>query len=103
MVAPPAREHGLGYLIATVVLGGLFQVVLGSLGIARLMRFVPRNVMVGFVNSLAILIFVAQVPELIDVPWPVYPSRSSASTNTAPPCTAGSPGSWPPATDEPPG
>jgi SulP family sulfate permease len=73
VVAPLAREHGLGYLIATVILGGLFQIVLGSLGVARLMRFVPRSVMVGFVNALAILIFMAQVPELIDVPWPVYP------------------------------
>ncbi|MGY6653685.1 SulP family inorganic anion transporter [Amycolatopsis sp. TRM77291] len=73
VVAPLAREHGLGYLIATVILGGLFQIVLGSLGVAKLMRFVPRSVMVGFVNALAILIFLAQVPELIDVPWPVYP------------------------------
>lgn len=73
VVAPLAREHGLDYLIATVILGGLFQIVLGSLGVARLMRFVPRSVMVGFVNALAILIFLAQVPELIDVPWPVYP------------------------------
>nr|WP_042187976.1 SulP family inorganic anion transporter [Kibdelosporangium sp. MJ126-NF4] len=73
VVAPLAREHGLNYLIAAVILGGLFQIVLGCLGVARLMRFVPRSVMVGFVNALAILIFMAQVPELIDVPWPVYP------------------------------
>ncbi|MGW7536941.1 SulP family inorganic anion transporter [Amycolatopsis sp. NPDC054798] len=73
VVAPLAREHGFGYLVATVVLGGLFQIVLGSLGVAKLMRFVPRSVMVGFVNALAILIFLAQVPELINVPWPVYP------------------------------
>ncbi|WP_235883366.1 SulP family inorganic anion transporter [Saccharopolyspora elongata] len=73
VVAPLAREHGLGYLVAAVILGGVFQIVLGSLGVARLMRFVPRSVMVGFVNSLAIAIFLAQVPELIDVPWQVYP------------------------------
>jgi SulP family sulfate permease len=73
VVATLTREHGLSYLIATVILGGLFQIVLGSLGVAKLMRFVPRSVMVGFVNALAILIFLAQVPELIDVPWPVYP------------------------------
>ncbi|WP_435826753.1 SulP family inorganic anion transporter [Nonomuraea dietziae] len=73
VVAPLVREHGLGYLIATVILGGLIQVVLGALGVAKLMRFVPRSVMVGFVNALAILIFMAQVPELIDVPWVVYP------------------------------
>lgn len=73
VVAPLVREHGLGYLIAVVILGGVFQIVLGALGIARLMRFVPRSVRVGFVNALAILIFMAQVPELIGVPWPVYP------------------------------
>ncbi len=73
VIAPISREYGLGYLVATVILGGLFQVVLGSLGVAKLMRFVPRSVMVGFVNALAILIFMAQVPELTDVPWAVYP------------------------------
>lgn len=73
VVAPLAREHGFGYLIATVILGGLIQIVLGALGVAKLMRFVPRSVMVGFVNSLAILIFMAQVPELVGVPWAVYP------------------------------
>jgi SulP family sulfate permease len=73
VVAPLAREHGFGYLIATVILGGLIQILLGALGVAKLMRFVPRSVMVGFVNALAILIFMAQVPELIDVSWIVYP------------------------------
>lgn len=73
VVAPLAREHGLSYLIAAVILGGLFQITLGALGVAKLMRFVPRSVMVGFVNALAILIFMAQVPELVDVPWMVYP------------------------------
>ncbi|WNV92157.1 SulP family inorganic anion transporter [Umezawaea sp. Da 62-37] len=73
VVAPLAREHGLGYLFAAVILGGLFQIALGALGVANLMRFVPRSVMVGFVNALAILIFTAQVPELVDVPWMVYP------------------------------
>ena len=73
VIAPVAREHGLDYFIATVILGGLFQVVLGLLGVAKLMRFIPRSVMVGFVNSLAILIFTAQLPNLIGVPWLVYP------------------------------
>ncbi|KAB2590569.1 SulP family inorganic anion transporter [Streptomyces arboris] len=73
VIAPLNREHGLGYLIAAVILAGLFQIALGALGVAKLMRFVPRSVMVGFVNSLAILIFMAQVPEMTDVPWPVYP------------------------------
>ncbi|WP_399894670.1 SulP family inorganic anion transporter [Streptomyces sp. BBFR51] len=73
VIAPLNREHGLGHLVAAVILAGVFQVVLGALGVAKLMRFVPRSVMVGFVNALAILIFMAQVPEMTDVPWPVYP------------------------------
>ncbi|MFJ2211854.1 SulP family inorganic anion transporter [Streptomyces sp. NPDC101062] len=73
VIAPLNREHGLGYLIAAVILAGVFQVALGALGVAKLMRFVPRSVMVGFVNSLAILIFMAQVPEMRNVPWAVYP------------------------------
>ncbi|GGS98016.1 sodium-independent anion transporter [Streptomyces tanashiensis] len=73
VIAPLNREHGLGYLVAAVILAGVFQVVLGALGVAKLMRFIPRSVMVGFVNSLAILIFMAQVPEMTDVPWSVYP------------------------------
>ncbi len=73
VIAPVVREHGLDFLIATVLLGGVIQVVLGLVGVARLMRFIPRSVMVGFVNALAILIFLAQVPHLVDVPWLVYP------------------------------
>ena len=73
VVAPLGREYGLDYLIAAVILGGIFQVVLGLVGVAKLMRFIPRSVMVGFVNALAILIFIAQVPHLIGVPWLVYP------------------------------
>ncbi|MBT2442805.1 SulP family inorganic anion transporter [Streptomyces sp. ISL-36] len=73
VIAPLNREHGLGYLIAAVILAGVFQVILGALGVAKLMRFIPRSVMVGFVNSLAILIFMAQVPEMRNVPWAVYP------------------------------
>lgn len=73
VIAPLNREHGLGYLVAAVILAGVFQVVLGALGVAKLMRFIPRSVMVGFVNSLAILIFMAQVPEMRNVPWAVYP------------------------------
>lgn len=73
VVAPVSREYGLDYLVATVLLGGLLQVVLGLAGVARLMRFIPRSVMVGFVNALAILIFLAQLPHLVDVPLAVYP------------------------------
>ncbi|MGA4973780.1 SulP family inorganic anion transporter [Streptomyces cinereoruber] len=73
VIAPLNREHGLSYLIAAVILAGVFQVVLGAVGVAKLMRFIPRSVMVGFVNALAVLIFMAQVPEMRDVPWAVYP------------------------------
>ena len=73
VIAPVAREYGLDYLIATVLLGGVFQILLGVSGVARLMRFVPRSVMVGFVNALAILILLAQVPHLVNVSWLVYP------------------------------
>lgn len=73
VVLPVVRDHGLDYLIATVLLAGVLQVALSLAGAAKLMRFVPRSVMVGFVNALAILIFTAQLPELIDVPAVVYP------------------------------
>jgi SulP family sulfate permease len=73
VIAPVAREYGMDYFIATVILGGIFQLILGVLGVAKLMRFIPRSVMVGFVNALAILIFIAQLPHLIGVPWLVYP------------------------------
>ncbi|MEU4570591.1 SulP family inorganic anion transporter [Micromonospora sp. NPDC023956] len=73
VVAPLAKKHGLDHLVAAVILGGLFQIVLAALGVAKLMRFVPRSVMVGFVNALAILVFAAQIPHLIGVPWLVYP------------------------------
>jgi SulP family sulfate permease len=78
VVAPLVRDHGLDHLIAAVILGGLIQVALGLLGVARLMRFVPRSVMVGFVNALAILIFTAQLPYLVDVPALVYPLVAAA-------------------------
>ena len=73
VIAPVAREYGMDYFMATVILAGLIQVVLALVGAARLMRFIPRSVMLGFVNALAILIFAAQVPHLIGVPWLVYP------------------------------
>ncbi|MBO3102358.1 SulP family inorganic anion transporter [Cellulomonas fengjieae] len=73
VIAPVMREHGIEYFIATVILAGVLQIALGLLGVAKLMRFIPRSVMVGFVNALAILIFLAQVPHLLGVPWLVYP------------------------------
>lgn len=73
VIAPVARDYGMDYFIATVLLAGVFQILLAVIGVAKLMRFIPRSVMVGFVNALAILIFSAQLPELIGVPWAVYP------------------------------
>jgi SulP family sulfate permease len=58
------KDHGLQYLLAAGILAGVFQIGLSVLGVPKLMRFVPRSVMTGFVNALAILIFVAQLPHL---------------------------------------
>ncbi|WP_087483637.1 SulP family inorganic anion transporter [Brachybacterium massiliense] len=75
VIAPVALEYGLDYFIATVILAGLLQIVLALLGVAKLMRFIPRSVMTGFVNALAILIFTAQLPHLFgeNIPLIVYP------------------------------
>ncbi|MBT2513099.1 SulP family inorganic anion transporter [Arthrobacter sp. ISL-30] len=73
VIAPLVKSHGVDYFVAAVILAGIFQVILGLSGVAKLMRFIPRSVMVGFVNALAILIFMSQVPELLGVPWLVYP------------------------------
>ncbi len=67
------RDYGLQYLLAATLLTGVLQVVAGLLKLGSLMRFVSRSVITGFVNALAILIFLAQLPELIHVPWAVYP------------------------------
>lgn len=61
------REHGLDYLLAATILAGVIQMLAGALKLGNLMRFVSKSVMTGFVNALAILIFMAQLPELIGV------------------------------------
>ena len=66
------KQHGLEYLLAATVLAGLMQIAAGFLKLGYVMRFVSRSVMTGFVNALAILIFIAQLPELIGVPWLTY-------------------------------
>lgn len=66
------REHGLQYLLAATILAGIIQIVAGWLRVGTIMRFVSRSVMTGFVNALAILIFMAQLPELIGVTWETY-------------------------------
>ncbi len=67
------KDHGLQYLMAATILTGVLQMLAGALRLGSLMRFVSRSVVTGFVNALAILIFMAQLPELIDVSWVVYP------------------------------
>ncbi|MDP5022801.1 MAG: SulP family inorganic anion transporter, partial [Burkholderiaceae bacterium] len=66
------KEHGLQYLLGATILTGLLQIAAGWLRLGSLMRFVSRSVITGFVNALAILIFMAQLPELINVTWVVY-------------------------------
>ncbi len=66
------REHGLQYLLAATLLTGVLQIIAGWLKLGGLMRFVSRSVITGFVNALAILIFMAQLPELTNVSWQVY-------------------------------
>ncbi|MFT7186288.1 MAG: SulP family sulfate permease [Pseudohongiellaceae bacterium] len=66
------RDHGLEYLLAATLLTGVLQILAGFLKLGELMRFVSRSVVTGFVNALAILIFMAQLPELTDVTWHVY-------------------------------
>lgn len=65
VVGPMVKAHGVGYILPTVLLAGAIQIVFGVAGMARLTRFIPRSVMIGFVNALAILIFAAQVPHVL--------------------------------------
>jgi len=65
VVVPLVDDHGVEFLFAATILAGVIQVGLGALGVGSLMRFIPRTVMVGFVNALAILIFLAQVPHIL--------------------------------------
>ena len=66
------KDHGLQYLLAATVLAGILQIIAGALRLGDVMRFVSRSVMTGFVNALAILIFLAQLPELSNVPSLTY-------------------------------
>ncbi|MEE3953614.1 SulP family inorganic anion transporter [Peribacillus frigoritolerans] len=72
LMVPLVKEHGLNYLLAATILTGIIQVIFGVFKIARVMKFIPRAVMVGFVNSLAILIFMAQVPHFIGISTMTY-------------------------------
>jgi SulP family sulfate permease len=66
------KEHGLQYLLVATLLTGVLQIIAGVVGLGTLMRFISRSVITGFVNALAILIFMAQLPELTGASWIVY-------------------------------
>lgn len=72
VVGPMASAHGAGYILPAVLLAGMIQIAFGVLGLARIVRFIPRSVMLGFVNALGILIFSAQLPHLMGKPLQVY-------------------------------
>ena len=72
LMATLVKDHGLEYLFAASILTGVFQVIVGLLKLGRYIKFVSRSVMTGFVNSLAILIFLAQMPELIGANWQTF-------------------------------
>src|SRR3546814_5523965 len=72
LVIPLVRDHGVEYLFAATILMGLIQIVAGLLRLDLLMQFVSRSVITGFVNALAILIFMAPLPQLTNVGWETY-------------------------------
>ncbi|EXS68360.1 hypothetical protein BF95_13285 [Sphingobium sp. Ant17] len=72
LVVPLVRDHGIDYLFAATILMGIIQVVAGFLRLDMLMQYVSRSVITGFVNALAILIFIAQLPQLMGVTWVTY-------------------------------
>ncbi|MGW8307400.1 MAG: SulP family inorganic anion transporter [Achromobacter pulmonis] len=72
LVVPLVKDHGVEYLFAATILMGIFQVIAGFLRLDLLMQYVSRSVVTGFVNALAILIFVAQLPQLTNVTWVTY-------------------------------
>ncbi|MHA6719209.1 SulP family inorganic anion transporter [Sphingomonas sp. RS6] len=72
VVVPLVRDHGVDYLFAATILMGLIQIAAGLLRLDLLMQFVSRSVITGFVNALAILIFMAQLPQLTGVAWQAY-------------------------------
>jgi len=64
VIGPMVHQHGVAYILPAVVLGGIIQILFGVAGLARMMRYIPRSVMLGFVNALGVLIFFAQVPHV---------------------------------------
>jgi SulP family sulfate permease len=78
VVVPLVRDHGVEYLFAATILMGIIQIVAGLLRLDLLMQFVSRSVITGFVNALAILIFMAQLPQLTNVGWQTYAMIAAA-------------------------
>ena len=72
VVVPLVRDHGVDYLFAATILMGLIQIAAGLLRLDLMMQFVSRSVITGFVNALAILIFIAQLPQLTGVGWSTF-------------------------------
>ena len=72
VIAPLVHGHGVRYVLPAVILAGVIQILFGLAGLARLMRFIPRSVMIGFVNALGILIFKAQITHVLHVSWLAY-------------------------------
>jgi SulP family sulfate permease len=72
LVVSLVKDHGVQYLFAAAILAGMFQIVAGVFRLGALMQFISRSVITGFVNALAILIFLAQLPELTNAPMAVY-------------------------------
>ena len=66
------KDHGIEYLFAATLVTGILQVIFGFLKLGRQMKFVPRAVMIGYINALGVLIFLAQLPQLTNVPYTVY-------------------------------
>ena len=67
LMVPLVKEYGLNYLFAATILTGIIQIFFGVFKVARVMKFIPRAVMIGFVNALAIMIFIAQVPHFLGI------------------------------------
>lgn len=72
LMVPLVKEHGIQYLLAATVLTGIIQLLFGIFKIGKLIKFIPRAVMIGFVNALAILIFMAQVPHFVGISTLTY-------------------------------
>lgn len=67
LMGPLIRDHGLDYLLAATILTGIIQILFGVFKIAKLMKFIPNSVMIGFVNALAIMIFMTQIPHVFGI------------------------------------